>query len=525
MKTHNINDAQLQAAIDEACHEVAKGPHRPICAELSLRADENQMEAPARLALAKAFLARLPEPSLANELQRLACEKGNEEAIKEVQQYAAMLSNKGVRELIMSLEKCLPEPTPTNGAAVTQNGTIYYNPVTAYRHAEEYECAMKHLDNLGVATKDKGKTLSLVGRISKAIQGAMDVALLPEPTPPALDGKTPGQVCYEIMNPHAIPYDVKLVGKFWEECASAVLAAFGGASLEAAIARMEAVPCEELEKAYWNGQGAVGSVTACERIRARLIAAARGQVEAVSQPAEIPWIEWHGGECPLNDEEVEEWEYKFRNGISKKANNTPSMYAWYHTPHDDHDDIVAYRVLKWREANQPAEQADPYADLKAAHAEGKIIQWRFKGATAWMTKTSNFDQYPDQCEYRIKPEPATFEAHGHTWTKASHRPQNATAPVYWLLESELSGARPYAPDFISTSENLGDWEGIVGWRYADKPEPAPTWQPTVGDVVTLKSGSPKMTVNLIITDKSQCVWFVGDEAKYITVSPATLQPA
>lgn len=66
MKTHNINDAQLQTAIDEACQEVANGPHRPICAELSLK-DVNTSdwsnESLARRALAKAFLARLPEPT------------------------------------------------------------------------------------------------------------------------------------------------------------------------------------------------------------------------------------------------------------------------------------------------------------------------------------------------------------------------------------------------------------------------------------------------------------------------------
>ena len=89
-----------------------------------------------------------------------------------------------------------------------------------------------------------------------------------------------------------------------------------GAGLEAAIARMEAVTNEELNKVYWDGQGAVNSFEANNRVRAHLIAAARGAGNksddstalgssvnsikaAISQPAEIPWIEWHGGELGI----------------------------------------------------------------------------------------------------------------------------------------------------------------------------------------------------------------------------------
>jgi len=64
------------------------------------------------------------------------------------------------------------------------------------------------------------------------------------------------------------------------------------------------------------------------------------------KPDEIPWIEWHGGECPLKDEEVKEWEYKFDSGVHiKEPCEEPSAYAWG----VDGDRIVAYRVLKWRE--------------------------------------------------------------------------------------------------------------------------------------------------------------------------------
>jgi hypothetical protein len=58
-----------------------------------------------------------------------------------------------------------------------------------------------------------------------------------------------------------------------------------------------------------------------------------------------PWIEHNGGPCPLKDEEVEEWEYKCRNG---------GFYDWLPASGRlwDHDggptDIIAYRVLKAR---------------------------------------------------------------------------------------------------------------------------------------------------------------------------------
>lgn len=62
---HNIPDYTLQVAINEACQEVAKGPHNPMAGELELSPKDKEFweeESPARLALAKAFLARLPEP-------------------------------------------------------------------------------------------------------------------------------------------------------------------------------------------------------------------------------------------------------------------------------------------------------------------------------------------------------------------------------------------------------------------------------------------------------------------------------
>ena len=68
------------------------------------------------------------------------------------------------------------------------------------------------------------------------------------------------------------------------------------------------------------------------------------------KPDDSPaWIEWRGGECPLKDEEVGEWEYRLRDGslIPSHLDVKPSGLSWRHYKYGT--DIIAYRVLKWRE--------------------------------------------------------------------------------------------------------------------------------------------------------------------------------
>jgi hypothetical protein len=75
------------------------------------------------------------------------------------------------------------------------------------------------------------------------------------------------------------------------------------------------------------------------------------ELEAVNTD-EIPWTEWHGGECPLRDDEVEEWEYQCRNGYHSGVDKgNPSFRCWKHgsTSRSPHTDIIAYRILKARE--------------------------------------------------------------------------------------------------------------------------------------------------------------------------------
>ncbi len=45
-----------------------------------------------------------------------------------------------------------------------------------------------------------------------------------------------------------------------------------------------------------------------------------------------------------------------------------------------------------------------------------------------------------------------------------------------------------------------------------------------GDCVQLKSGSPKMTINIVEGQRAHCLWFVGDEAKDKYIMLSALKP-
>ena len=159
-------------------------------------------------------------------------------------------------------------------------------------------------------------------------------------------------------------------------------------------------------------------------------------------------------------------------------------------------------------------EPDPYAKLKAAHAEGKVIQYNCGNdlKPEWEDlPVPVFSDEPD-C-YRIKPEPSTFEAHGKTWTR--HTPGDAMpcdgeTVIYAYGDNVSTKPRKCADWFW---EESGDCL-IIGGRYADvpistKPISSTPWTPAVGDVVQLKSGGPKMTISEIIPDEVWCTYFDG----------------
>lgn len=187
--------------------------------------------------------------------------------------------------------------------------------------------------------------------------------------------------------------------------------------------------------------------------------------------------------------------------------------------------------------SEPSEKPDPYAELKAAHAAGKMIQ-----INCCTVEHPNWIDLPSPAffgkphEYRIKPETETFEAHGKIWTK--HKPGDPMPCDGFSAVMALLG------DGTFCTQQAEDWNwdnrdstfDIIGWRYADKPLVTksispPTWTPAVGDVVTLKSGGPKMTVVKLADAESDlsaflCEWF-SDSGKYDSgvIYLTSLQPA
>jgi len=568
---HNIDDAQLQAAFNEACHEVAKGPHRPMCAELALQNKDTsdwEGESPARLALAKAFLARLPEPSLATDLQRLACEKGNAEAVKEVQQYAATLTTEGGRELIMSLEKCLPEPTPPaveimpgkpGHSIVAEAGVAHYVPV--------------------------------------------------------VDGKTPGQVA------HA---GYLLAGNYgseekWASAASAVLAAFGGASqnasiqtlssdmlqdvyfthasmgnaelphdhaealqavakavTEAAIARMEAVPCEQLLDILGEARG--DGLFSLNAVRARLIAAARGQGEAdaVDWKAKYEALELQaqtigkmGADAQERAEKADadavDWKAKAdrleneRNGYKQEAGdlrikleNAEAELADAHSyldqlgfPRGNGEDeftlkgrlLTPYPLQPQLSRLRPLSEAGP-VPAGAVRVTGYYEKQWFVG-----TGQSKHDTH---FAHILLPQSLPIATLAQDQVQATPEMQAAADAV---LREDIEASQPADPYAeLKAAHAAGkviqwhngqnwidhilpdNWEPIFFHPVKDlriKPDPVPTWQPKVGDVVTLKSGGPKMTVmDTEENGKFWCQWFNESGGFSGQDFPAaTLQPA
>ena len=147
-------------------------------------------------------------------------------------------------------------------------------------------------------------------------------------------------------------------------------------------------------------------------------------------------------------------------------------YGWKEWEGDTHFADIRLPEARQAPATEAAE-ADPYAELKKAHAAGKVIQincctveqphWVDLPLPAFFGKPH---------EYRIKPEPSTFEP---------------------------------TPEPIQI-----------------KP-----WTPAVGEVVTLKSGGPKMTIRAFDRDnpmEAWCHWFKDEKSCAGTFPTTCLQP-
>lgn len=286
--------------------------------------------------------------------------------------------------------------------------------------------------------------------------------------------------------------------------------------------------------------------------------------------------------------------------------DTDAMPTAYKAEASARLDLIKSALAALPELAELAEPADPYAELKAAHAAGRIIEQIGHGSSDWFGCGSPIAwSRPPEC-YRIKPEPETFEAHGKVWTR--HTPGDA------MPCDGSSAVMALLGDGTFCTQQAEDWNwnnrhsafDIIGWRYADirlpeasqapateaadpadpyaelkkahaagkviqincctvgqphwidlpspaffgkpheyriKPEPStfePTpepmltkpisltsWTPAVGDVVTLKSGGPKMTIRAFDRDdpmEAWCHWFKDEKSCAETFPTTCLQP-
>jgi uncharacterized protein YodC (DUF2158 family) len=193
--------------------------------------------------------------------------------------------------------------------------------------------------------------------------------------------------------------------------------------------------------------------------------------ECKAKPADDgpPWIPHDGGPCLLKDEEVEEWEAKYSTGETVRFSHIkPSSGCWWSIK-EGYAHYTHYRVLKWKPGHGP--QAASKAD-----------------------------------------EPATFEAHGKTWTRhtpGDPRPCEDNREIEILTkDGSLLCGNSY--DFGYWGDSGFEEAHIIGWRYADEPAQAGAkakpWTPRPGDVVRLKSGGPEMTVNTVAEGYACLIW-------------------
>lgn len=179
---HSINEPTLQAAIDEACEETRKAYPR-TCGLLVI--DKNHFpinwprEAPARLALARGLLARLPEPPPLIEFQR------------EISEWAATT---------------FPHQTPASKVAhlTDEVKELADNPGDGEEMADCFILLLNLADMGGFDLLEEARKKMAKNKLR--IWGAPDARgvcrhVKPEPTPPVVDGKTPGQGC----GPDAVP--------------------------------------------------------------------------------------------------------------------------------------------------------------------------------------------------------------------------------------------------------------------------------------------------------------------------------
>lgn len=219
------------------------------------------------------------------------------------------------------------------------------------------------------------------------------------------------------------------------------------------------------------------------------------------------WIPHDGGPCPLNDEEVEEFEVLWSDGRTSRLNR-PSTWHWNHR--GGCGDILKYRVLKWKPGHGP--QASTF--------------------TGHDGKTYNRHTPGNPCPVDKNVDIVILDRLQKVWTTKD------CPDSWWTAEysNPIIGWR-YA-DEPAQEKAVCDRCGGTGWKYEDEVVghlrcsagcqiPAQPWTPAPGDVVRIKSGGPEMTVLSINGDTALVVFFydVHDGIRRGDIPVLALTPA
>jgi len=216
-------------------------------------------------------------------------------------------------------------------------------------------------------------------------------------------------------------------------------------SLKECIRRMEAVGVGFLEDVYYDNSS-MGAKdvqlpddhdVALEAVRSCLIAAAReGQAEPTTKTFTAHGKTWTkhtpGDAMPCDGEAMIEIILP-DGGItdvtgSKLFARSARINMW--------DSVGG-----WRYADQPkTEQAtmpDPYAELKAAHAEGKVIQCQMEGINVWQDVSDVSRISHPVNRYRIKPWTLPTPPEGREWHRGDWTENMLPAGWRPLLRGEV----------------------------------------------------------------------------------------
>lgn len=156
---------------------------------------------------------------------------------------------------------------------------------------------------------------------------------------------------------------------------------------------------------------------------------------------------------------------------------------WFWSWQDSRDHIPKCDKYFWRTRrplpSAPTEPADPYAELRAAHAAGKTIEYRTLASEKWVTRDDpSWCAEPDR--YRIKPEPKPSPSDdGWIPWNGGECPVDGDAIVSWKMRcGEVRGGDL---DDISDKAKCRDWahfnsvSDIIAYRVISQPEPEKPW--------------------------------------------------